>query len=339
MNDMEGAMTAPDDQGRTVYEDEGVRLWQSSGSDDDGVAILSFKSKGHTLGPEVLEGIIAAVTHAEANYKGMVIWQPKAPFSFGANLKAMAAMVQAGAFEQADQYIARFQQMTATLKYARVPVVAGVYGMALGGGCEVVMHCARAVAAQESSIGLVEAGVGLLPAGGGCKEFALRAAQVAEESDSWACIEAAFTTIFSATASRDAQQAREKGFLRTTDLIVPDVAAVLPTARQTALALSAGGYTPPSPARDIRVAGRDGIARLEATLAARREAGEISAHDVRVGRAIAAALCGGDVDTGARVNEDWLLTVERRAFAELLKTEETQQRIAHTMATGKPLRN
>ena len=329
-----------EERGTTVFESEGVRLWTAPG--DAEIAVLSFKSKANTLGPDVLEGIIEAVARAERDYQGLVIWQNKPPFSAGANLAALAPALQAQDFAGLEKGVARFQQMSQTLKYAQVPVVAAVNGMALGGGCEVVMHSSRAVAALESYIGLVEAGVGLIPAGGGCKEFALRASDAAARisgGDVFLFLQPVFQTVAMANVSKSALEARELGFLRESDPVVFNAHEILHVARQTARALAESGWRPKLPPRGIKVAGRNGIATLEMMLVNMKEGGMISAHDYRVAKGAAAALCGGDVETGTLVNEDWLLAVERHEFVELLKTEKTQQRIAHMLETGKPLRN
>ena len=329
-----------EERGTTVFESEGVRMWTAPG--DAEVAVLSFKSKANTLGPDVLEGIIEAVARAERDYRGLVIWQSKPPFSAGANLAALAPALQAKDFAGLEKGVARFQQMSQTLKYAQVPVVAAVNGMALGGGCEVVMHASRAVAALESYIGLVEAGVGLIPAGGGCKEFAVRASDAAARisgGDIFLFLQPVFQTVAMANVSKSALEARELGFLRESDPVVCNAHEILHVARQTARALAESGWRPKLAPRGVKVAGRNGIATLEMMLVNMREGGMISAHDYRVAKGAAAALCGGDVETGTLVNEDWLLAVERHEFVELLKTEKTQQRIAHMLETGKPLRN
>ncbi|MDR2240766.1 MAG: 3-hydroxyacyl-CoA dehydrogenase/enoyl-CoA hydratase family protein [Zoogloeaceae bacterium] len=328
------------EDGKTVFENDAVRMWTAPGDAD--IAVLSFKSKLNTLGPDVVEGILEAVARAECDYQGLVIWQPKPPFSAGANLAALAPAIEAGDFAALEKAVARFQHMTQTLKQAQVPVVAAVNGMALGGGCEVVMHASRVVAGLESYLGLVEAGVGLIPAGGGCKEFALRAHEGAARiagGDVFLFLQSAFQTIAMATVSKSAPQARELGFLREADAVVFNPDEALHVARQTARALREAGWRPKPPARAIKAAGRNGIATLEMMLVNMKEGGMISAHDYSVAKGAAVALCGGDVDTGARVDEAWLLAVERHEFMTLLKTEKTQQRIAHMLATGKPLRN
>jgi 3-hydroxyacyl-CoA dehydrogenase len=329
-----------EERGTTVFESDGVRMWTAPG--DAEVAVLSFKSKANTLGPDVLEGIIEAVARAERDYKGLVIWQARPPFSAGANLAALAPALQAKDFAGLEKGVARFQQMSQTLKYAQVPVVAAVNGMALGGGCEVVMHASRAVAALESYIGLVEAGVGLIPAGGGCKEFALRAPRRAARTaggDIFLFLQPVFQTVAMANVSKSALEARELGFLRESDPVVFNPTKSCMWRGRRRAPWRTAGWRPKLPPRGIKVAGRNGIATLEMMLVNMKEGGMISAHDYRVAKGAAAALCGGDVETGTLVSEDWLLAVERHEFVELLKTEKTQQRIAHMLETGKPLRN
>jgi 3-hydroxyacyl-CoA dehydrogenase len=228
------------------------------------------------------------------------------------------------------------------LKYAGVPVVAAVQGMALGGGCEFLMHCARRVIALESYIGLVEAGVGLIPAGGGCKEFAIRAWQSAARTggnDPFEFIQPVFMTIAMANVSKSAVQAKELGFALESDRIVFNANELLYVALREARGMAEAGYYPKLSPRNIKVAGRTGIANCEMMLANMKEGGMISAHDYLVARSAATALCGGDIETGSLVDEQWLLTVERKLFVELLKAEKTQQRIQHLLETGKPLRN
>lgn len=232
--------------------------------------------------------------------------------------------------------------MTARLKYSLVPVVAAVNGAALGGGCEIAMHCARAVASLESPIGLVEAGVGLLPGGGGLKEFAVRAARSAQATtmnDPLMFLTGPFQAISGGRTAANALDAKEIGFLRESDIVAFNPNEVLYLAQQTARSLFEMGYRPPLPAKGIKVAGRNEIATLEQTLANTRGGGMISEHDYVIGKAIATGLCGGDIEAGALVDEDWLLAVERKMFVELGKTEKSQARIKSMLETGKPLRN
>ena len=326
--------------GTTVWENDGVRLWTLPQVDGE-IAIVSVKSKGHTLGRDVILGLREAIARAEADYQGLVLWH-EAPFAFGANLKEVVEAIKAGQFEMLEAYVGEFQKASMALKYAQVPVVAAVQGMALGGGCEFLMHCAKRVVALESYIGLVEAGVGLIPAGGGCKEFAIRAWQSAAKTggnDPFEFIQPVFTTIAMANVSKSGAQARELGFVLDTDKVVLNANELLYVALREARGLAEAGYAPKLSPRGIKVAGRGGIANCEMMLANMKEGGMISAHDYLVAKYAATALCGGDIETGSLVDEAWLLSVERKLFVELLKNEKTQQRIAHTLETGKPLRN
>ena len=331
--------------GETLWEcggpSDGVRLWTLPKL-DAGIAIVSVKSKGHTLGREVILGLQESVRRAEAGYHGLVIWHD-APFAFGANLKEVMVAIEAGQFDLLEQYVAEFQNTGMMLKYAQVPTVAAVQGMALGGGCEFQMQCAARVLALESYIGLVEAGVGLIPAGGGSKEFALRAAELAKATatpgEVFPYIQPAFQTIAMAGVAKSALNAIEMGFCKPGDTVLFNSNELLYVAVKKARALSDAGYYPALPAQEVVVAGRTGIANAEMMLTNMIGGGMISPHDYRVAKAAAAALCGGDVDPGSKVSEEWLLAVERHQFVALLKTPETQARIKHMMDTGKPLRN
>ncbi len=326
--------------GSTVWENEGVRLWTLPEL-DDGVAIVSVKTRNHTLGRQVIVGLQEAVARAEADFSALVLWH-EAPFAFGANLKEVTEAIAAGEFDLLEKFVGEFQNASMALKYAKVPVIAAVQGLALGGGCEFLMHAAKRVILLESYIGLVEAGVGLIPAGGGCKEFAIRAAHYAAKAagnDPFEFIQPVFMTIAMATVSKSGAQARELGFALDSDKIVFNANELLYVALREARGLADAGYYPRLSPRRVKVAGRSGIANCEMILANMKEGGMISAHDYAVAKAAATALCGGDVETGSLVDEQWLLSVERQLFVELLKNEKTQQRIRHTLETGKPLRN
>ncbi|MBD5801564.1 putative 3-hydroxyacyl-CoA dehydrogenase [Azoarcus sp. Aa7] len=335
------AAPLPAQSGETLFENEGARLWRLP-TVDAGIGILSIKSKMHAIGDEVLDGVIAAVRQAEETLDGVVIWH-EPPFAVGANLQQVSEAIAAGQFERLEQTVERFQRASQALKYAQVPVVAAVQGMALGGGCEFVMHAGKRVMALESYVGLVEAGVGLIPAGGGCKEFAVRAAELAAQSatpkEVFDFLQPVFMNIAMAKVTKSAVEAVDYGFTRRSDTVLFNANELLWVAIREARAMADAGYAPPQKARGVAVAGKNGIATLEMTLVNMKDGGMISAHDYKVARAAAVALCGGEIETGSLVDEEWLLTVERRQFLELLKTPETQARIRHMLETGKPLRN
>ena len=322
--------------GETVFENDGLRMWH----DGDDVAVVSFKTKMHTVSDAVLDGLQEAVSRAERDFAGLVIWQPKEPFSAGADLAGALGALQAGKLAEFEAMVANFQATSQRIKYSLVPVVAAVRGLALGGGCEFQMHSAKTVAHLESYVGLVEAGVGLLPAGGGLKEFAVRASAAAGPGgDVFAELKKVFETVAMAKASNSALNAKELGLLRGTDKIVFHAHELLHIAKAEARGLAEGGYRPPLPARRIQVAGDVGIATFKMLLVNMLEGRFVSDYDYEIAERIATVLCGGDVDRGALVDEDWLLKLERRHFVELAQQEKTQARIGHMLKTGKPLRN
>ena len=329
------------DRGTTMFETDAVRAWHLG----DDVAILSFKTKANTISAGVLDGLLQAIELAERQCAGLVIWQPREPFSLGANLAALGPDVEARRWSVVEGVVEKFQNTAMRLRQSLVPTVCAVRGMALGGSCEFIMHATRTVAALESYIGLVEAGVGLLPAGGGSKELALRASEevrrgaVGSQLDALPFIRSYFQTVAMATVAKCAIEAKELGFLRASDVVVMHAHEVLHVAIGQARALHDAGHRPPLPARSIPVVGKTGLATLTMMLVNMRDGGFISAYDFEVGRRIARVLCGGEVDAGSVVDENWLLKLERSEFMFLLQDPSTQARIAHTLATGKPLRN
>jgi 3-hydroxyacyl-CoA dehydrogenase len=327
--------------GTTIFETDAIRMWHLR----DDIGIVSFKSKANTIGDDILDGILRAVDEAERQCAGLVMWQTKEPFSLGANLAAISPAIEAKRWDSIEAVVAKFQQTSMRLKYSLVPVVCAVRGMALGGSCEFIMHAARTVAAFESYIGLVEVGVGLLPGAGGCKELALRAADevrrgaVGSQIDQLPFIRTYFHSIATATVSKSALEAKELGYLRPADVIVMNAYELLYVAKAQARSLAEAGYRPPLPARNIPVAGKTGFATLLMMLVNMRDGGFISAYDFEIGKRVARVLCGGEVEPGSLVDERWLLELERAELMALLRDERTQARIAHTLATGKPLRN
>ena len=325
------------DQGRTVWENEGVRLWTLG---DDGIGIASFKTKMNTVNDFVLDGLQRAVEESEKQLRAMVIWQASdKAFSAGADLKGALGLLKEGKIAQLEAMIANFQRTSMRIKHALVPVVAAVRGLCLGGGCEFQMHTARTVAALESYIGLVEAGVGLLPAGGGLKEIAERCARAATNDDPFEQVKKYFETVAMAKASTSALEAKQFGLLRESDVVVFNAFELLYVAKQVAASLAESGWRPPLPARDIAVAGDVGTATIKAQLVNMRVGNFISDHDMEIATRIADTLCGGNIERGSKVDAQWLLDLERRHFMELAQMPKTQERIAHTMTTGKPLRN
>ena len=322
--------------GDTVFENDGLRMW----TDGDGIAVVGFKTKMNTVNDQVLDGLQEVIGRAEQDFQGLVIWQAKEPFSAGADLSGAMGLLQAGDVKGFESMVANFQATSQRIKYSLVPVVAAVRGLAFGGGCEFQMHSARAVVSLESYIGLVEAGVGLLPAGGGLKEIAVRASQAAGPGgDVFAELKRSFETVAMAKVSTSAIEAQELSLLRPTDKVVFNAYELLYVAKQQALALAECGYRPPLPARRIAVAGDVGIATFKMMLVNMLEGRFISEYDYEIASRIATVLCGGEIDRGALVDEEWLLKLERQHFVELAQQQKTQERIAHMLKTGKPLRN
>lgn len=356
--------------GETIFETENVRMWHTG---KDGIAILSFKTKMHIISNELLDDILRALNEAEESWLALIIWQASPPFSAGANLLQLMQGVQppnekkfnnlknaaqrikytiasggglgelvnaaTGKTPHIEDTIIKFQLVSQRLKYAQVPTIAAVDGLALGGGCEISIHCTRIVAALESYFGLVETGVGLLPSGGGCKEMAHRAAQMAGGGNVFPFIRHFFQNISMGEVSQSAEFAREMGYLRVSDRIVMNHFELLYAAKNEALSLTRMAYRPPLMQYQIPVAGRTGIASLKASMINMLEGGFISEHDYAIGCRVAEVMCGGDIDTGSMVDEQWFLDLERRNFIELLAMDKTQERIEHMLKYGKPLRN
>ena len=329
--------------GSTVHEDEHIRLWTlgAPGTANADVLIASIKTKMHAIGPGVVEGLLKAQELAEQNYDGLVIWSPDEMFSAGADLQAMLPAFMMGGVKAIDGAEAEMQQAMLKLRYSNVPVVSAVRGLALGGGCELAVYSSKRVAAMESYIGLVEVGVGLVPGAGGLTYIARRAAENAAAStgkDLLPFLTEGFTAAAMAKVGTSALESRKLGFLLDSDVIVPHKDELLFVALNEARAMSASGYRAPHK-RQFAVAGRSGVATIKGSLVNMRDGGFISAHDFHIASLIAEVVCGGDVDAGTLVNEEYLMTLERKAFGTLLNNPKTQERIMGMMSTGKPVRN
>ena len=323
--------------GKTVLENDALRLWTL----DDEVLIASIKTKMHAISPELAEGLQQGVDLAEQAYQGLVIWSGDEPFSVGADLQAMLpafAMVGVSAIDEAEHEL---QKTMLRLRYASVPVIAAVRGMALGGGCELAVHAARRVVAMESYIGLVEVGVGLVPGAGGLTYIARRAAEnaaLSTDRDLLKFLTEGFTAAAMAKVGTSALESRQLGYLLDSDIVVPNKDELLFVALAEARALAGAGWRPPL-RRLFPVAGRSARATIQGQLVNMRDGGFISAHDFHIASRIAHVVTGGDVDAGTLVSEEYLMTLERQAFCALLTHPKTQERIMAMLATGKPLRN
>ena len=323
--------------GTTLHEDSAIRLWTL----DQQVLIASIKTKMHAISPDVAEGLSQAVDLAERDYQALVVWSGDEPFSAGADLQAMLPGFMMGGAAAIDEAEAELQRIMLKIRYANVPVVSAVRGLALGGGCELAVHSARRVVHMESYIGLVEVGVGLVPGAGGLTYIARRAAEVAALSthkDLLPFLVEGFTAAAMAKVGTSALEGRKLGYLLESDVIVPNKDELLFVALNEARAMALGGYRPPHK-RLFPVAGRNGKATMQAQLINMRDGGFISQHDYHIASLIAGVLTGGDVDNGTLVSEDYLITLERRAFCSLLEHPKTQERIMGMLSTGKPVRN
>jgi 3-hydroxyacyl-CoA dehydrogenase len=324
--------------GTTFFEDDAVRIWHQH----DDVLILSFKTKMHVIGQGVIDGINKALAEAEKNFKGLVIWHADAAeggaFSAGADLQSMLPLFMSGGVKAIEPVVQQLQQAHQALKYANVPVVAAVAGLALGGGCELLLHTAKRVVSIESYIGLVEVGVGLIPAGGGLKEAAVRAAKEAKGNDILQFLKDYMLAAATANVSKSALEARKLGYLKADDVIVFNPYELLHVAKVEARAMFDSGYRP-ALQTPVPVVGRYGVGTIMAQLVNMRDGGFISAHDFKLGQMIAEIVSGGEIEEGSVVSEQWLLDLERKAFMELLNHPKTQERIMGMMQTGKPVRN
>ena len=324
--------------GTEVFKNDEIRVWTLDGE----VLIASITAKLHLISPTVTEGLLKAVELAEQRYQGLVIWSPDDVFSAGANLEAlMPIFMKQGAKGIAPEE-KKLQDAMLRIRYAQVPVVAAVRGMALGGGCELAVHCAKRVAAMESYIGLVEVGVGLLPGAGGLTYIARRAAEMAAAGnanlDAFAFLKDGFLSAATAKVGTSAIESRKLGYLLWSDVIVPHKDELLYVALAQAKALYASGYRPPTQAM-FPVTGRSAKATIQGQLANMRDGGLISEHDQHIATLIADVLTGGDVDAGSLVNESYLMALERKHFCSLLEHPKTQERVMGMLQTGKPVRN
>jgi len=308
----------------------------------DGVFCLEFHAKLNALDPDIVSLMIRAVDRAERDGVGLVIGNdaPEA-FCAGANLFALMVAIGQGDFAAVGAMVTNFQNACQRTRYARVPVVAAPFGLALGGGAEVVLGCQNVRAAAELYLGCVEVGVGLIPAGGGCMEMAARAAARATDDpqfDLLSLVRVPFETLARARVSTSAEEARDLGFLRAQDGVSMARETVIADAKQTVLGLARAGYRPPPPRR-IRVIGETGAATMRSMLRNLAGVHQISEHDAKIGGHLARILSGGAVPAGAQVSEQAILDLEREAFLSLCGEPKTRDRIQTMLTSGKPLRN
>ena len=321
----------------------------------DDVALLDFHSPKQAIGPDMLAMLEAVVRPERPSFRGLVLGSHVQPnFCVGANLFLILLSAQDDDWAAIDETVGRFQRSLLALKRLPVPVVTAPYGLTLGGGAELVLSADRVTAAVESYMGLVEVGAGLIPAGGGAKEMLLRAAEGLGKgagghgkgapplylpgADPTPPMLRLFETIGTAKVSGGAAEARELGFLRATDVVVPSLDQLLYVAKQTVLAMDAQGYRPPAPAK-VPVLGAGTRAIMELAAQHMVWGGYATEHDLKISRKLAYVLTGGDRPAGSTADEEYFLDLEREAFLSLSGEPKTQARMQHLLKTGRPLRN
>ena len=323
--------------GTTLFESKALRTWTLDGE----VLIASIKNKMHAISPEVMEGLLEAVETAENDFQGLVIWSGDAPFSVGADLEATMPAFAVGGPDAIESIEQELQNLMLRIRYAQVPVISAIHGMALGGGCELAVYSARRVAHMESYMGLVEVGVGLVPGAGGLTYVARRAAEAASKStgkDLLPFLTDGFTAAAMAKVGMSALESRKLGYLLDSDIVVPHKDEVLFVALSEVKAMAASGWRAPL-RRPFPVAGRSGKATILGSLVNMQGGGFISEFDQHIATLIAHVVTGGDVDAGTLVDETYLLKLEREAFCHLIAHPKTHERILGMLNTGKPVRN
>ena len=309
-------------------------LWDAG----DGVAALEFTTKMNALDGEIMKLIGQAIPLVAERFKALVIYNEGGNFSAGANLGLAMFALNIAAYGEVEKSIAAGQKAFKAMKYAPFPVVGAPAGMALGGGCEVLLHCDAVQAHAESYIGLVECGVGLVPGWGGCGEMLARWGQApGVPKGPMPAVAKVFETVSTATVSKSAAEAKELLFLRPTDGITMNRDRLLADAKARALAL-VEGYEAPKPP-EYRLPGESGRVSIAMAAEGMRKRGLATDYDMVVADALAGVLTGGEADVVDTVNEADLLKLERAAFAGLVRKPQTVARIEHMLATGKPLRN
>ena len=327
----------PQAHGDVLWDNVGVRLWRRV-DQDPRIGILSFTTKRHVIDDAVVDGVLESVARAGRELDGLVI-RHAVPFCDGMDLAQLLAVYEAGDGDVRGRMLERLHDMARALQQAAVPVVAAVEGNALGAGAALLMRVAHRTLAFESRIGLVEPQFGLVPVGGGAAALAVAAGRLARNSadgDPLPFVRRAFMRVMQAEVSGCAPHAAESGHVRDGDDLVMHPHELLYVAILRARSLHDAGWHPRPLASDVVVAGREGV---EACLTALTKERDCSEHDLRVARAVAGVLCGGEVASGTRLDEEDLLAIERAHCLALLNTPETQARIRHRLETGRPLRN
>jgi 3-hydroxyacyl-CoA dehydrogenase len=333
------------DAGREVERNAGASLIDLG----DGVACVEFHAKMNAIGADLIAMLHKGLKRLETDFDAMVIANQAVNFSVGANLMLVLVGAQEQEWDELHMAVKQFQNINLAIKYAPKPVVAAPQGLALGGGCEVTLHAARIQAAAEAYIGLVETGVGLIPGGGGTKEMLIRANEHAaggEDLDLFHALKPVFEAIAMAKVGTSAEECRDLGYLRREDGVSMNRDRLVADAKEAALSLVRGGYKPlaatwreGAQTTQIKVLGEQFLAGAKLAIHIMFRGGYASEYDAHVGRKLANILAGGALTSPQLVSEQYVLDLEREAFVSLCGEKKTQERIAHTLKTGKPLRN
>jgi 3-hydroxyacyl-CoA dehydrogenase len=331
--------------GREVERNSGASLVDLG----DGVVCCEFHAKMNAIGADLISMIHKGLKRLETDFDAMVIANQAANFSVGANLMLVLVGAQEQEWDELHLAVKQFQNVNLAIKYAKKPVVAAPQGMALGGGCEISLHAARIHSAAEAYVGLVEAGVGLIPGGGGSKEMLVRANEHAaggEDLDLFHALKPIFETVAMARVGTSAEECRELGYFRREDRYSMNTQRLVADAKETALGLLRSGWKPAAASwqegaqtTPVKVLGEQFLAGAKLAIHMLVRGGYASEHDAVVARKLANILAGGALTSPQKVSEQYVLDLEREAFVSLLGEKKTQERIAFTLKTGKPLRN
>lgn len=336
-----------------TLKDRGMEIEKNAGASlvdlGDGVVCCEFHGKMNAIGGDLVAMLHAGLKRLQSGFDAMVIANQATNFSVGANLMLVLVAAQEQEWDEIHLAVRQFQNVNLALKYAAKPVVAAPQGMALGGGCEICLHTPKVQATAEAYMGLVETGVGLIPGGGGTKEMLIRASEHAntgEDLDLFHALKPVFENIALAKVGTSAEESRNLGYLRRGDGITMNRDRLVYDAKQIALAMARSGYRPlaPSPTEgaattQVRVLGEQFLTGAKLAIHMMFRGGYASEHDALVGRKLAGILAGGPLTSPQFVSEQYVLDLEREAFVSLCGERKTQERIAHTLKTGKPLRN
>jgi len=323
-------------ENNVVWENDGATIYDIG----DGVLNVEFHTKMNAIGAEVIEGVNTAISMAEKDFRGVVIGNEGQNFSAGANLAMLFMFAVDQEYDEIDMMIRQFQNTMTRARFSSIPVVSAPSGMALGGGCELSLHCDAIQAHAETYIGLVEVGVGLIPGGGGTKELTMRASDKYMPNDpELNILQEYFMNIATAKVATSADEARGMDILRSSDRITLNRSRLLADAKARVLELANAGYTKPTPREDIKVHGRSSMAMFEAGITGMKYGAYISDHDAKIARKLAFVMSGGDLSAPTLVSEQYLLDLEREAFLSLCGEQKTMERIQSILFKGKPLRN